>query len=98
LARPILGVPVGSPRRCYALALYGGHEAGTDLDSPSATLLGSLARDAEIAHARIESQMLQKQVIVLQSQLAQTSAHCCPGPPRPLTVSWAEPGFVKAPC
>ncbi|HEX9170638.1 MAG TPA: hypothetical protein VF886_17215 [Roseiarcus sp.] len=73
LARPILAVPVGNPRRCYAILLYGGHEAGTDLDSSERHLLGSLAHDAEIAYAQIESENLRKRVAVLEGKLAQAS-------------------------
>ena len=58
LERPVLVVPVGNARRCYALVLYGGHEIGTDLDSSERHLLGSLARDAEIAYAQVESETL----------------------------------------
>ena len=75
LARPILGVPVGNSRRCYALILYSGHEAGTDLDGAERRLLGKLAHDAEIAYAQIESETLQKRVSVLEHQLAQVSEH-----------------------
>jgi hypothetical protein len=71
LARPVLIVPVSNPRRCYAILLYGGHEVGTDLDSSERHLLGSLARDAEIAYAQIESETLQRRVAVLEGQLAQ---------------------------
>jgi hypothetical protein len=71
LARPILAVPVGNPRRCYAILLYGGHEAGTDLDSSERRLLGDLAHDAEIAYAQIESDNLRKRVALLEGQLAQ---------------------------
>jgi hypothetical protein len=71
LARPLLAVPVGNPRRCYAMILYSGHEAGTDLDSSEHHLLGSLAHDAEIAYAQIESEMLHKRVAALEGQLAQ---------------------------
>ena len=71
LARPLLAVPVGNPRRCYAMILYSGHEAGTDLDSSEHHLLGSLAHDAEIAYAQIESEMLHERVAALEGQLAQ---------------------------
>ncbi len=70
LARPILAVPVGNPRRCYAILLYGGHEAGTDLDNSERRLLGNLAHDAEIAYAQIESENLRKRVAALEGQLA----------------------------
>ena len=38
-------------------------------------LLGSLAHDAEIAYAQIESEMLRKRVNVLEGQLARASEH-----------------------
>jgi hypothetical protein len=71
LARPLLAVPVGNPRRCYAMILYSGHEAGTDLDSSERHLLGAFAHDAEIAYAQIECEMLHKRVAALEGQLAQ---------------------------
>src|SRR5271166_3670182 len=73
LARPVLGVPVGNRRRCYALLLYGAHENGTDLDGPERRLLGGLAHDAEIAYAQIEGETLRKRINVLENQLAQVS-------------------------
>ena len=63
-------MPVGNSRRCYALVLYSGHEAGTDLDGAERRLLGKLAHDAEIAYAQIESETLRKRVNVLEGQLA----------------------------
>jgi hypothetical protein len=72
LERPVLVVPVGNARRCYALVLYGGHEIGTDLDSNERHLLGSLARDAEIAYAQVESDTLRKRIAALEKQLAKT--------------------------
>ena len=70
LARPVLAVPVGNARRCYAILLYGGHEAGTDLDSAERHLLGGLAHDAEIAYAQVESETLQRRVALLEAELA----------------------------
>jgi hypothetical protein len=71
LARPALAVPIGNARRCYAVVLYGGHEAGTALDSNERHLLGSLAHDAEIAYAQVESETLHGRIAVLEGQLAQ---------------------------
>ena len=73
VARPLLAVPVGNPRRCYAMILYSGHEAGTDLDGGERHLLGGLAHDAEIAYAQIECENLRKRVAMLEGQLAQAS-------------------------
>ena len=72
LERPVLVVPVGNARRCYALVLYGGHEIGTDLDSSERHLLGSLARDAEIAYAQVESETLRRRIAILENELAKT--------------------------
>jgi hypothetical protein len=72
LERPVLVVPVGNARRCYALVLYGGHEIGTDLDSSERRLLGSLAHDAEIAYAQVESDTLRRRIAMLENQLAKT--------------------------
>src|ERR1700733_7975224 len=72
LERPVLVVPVGNGRRCYALVLYGGHEIGTDLDSSERHLLGSLARDAEIAYAQVESDALRRRIAILENELAKT--------------------------
>ncbi len=79
LARPVLGVPVGNPRRCFAVALYGGHVAGTDLDSNERELLVSLARDAEIAYAHIDHETLQQHIEVLEGRLAHASAQSSSG-------------------
>jgi hypothetical protein len=72
LERPVLVVPVGNARRCYALVLYGGHEVGTDLDVGERHLLGDLARDAEIAYAQVESETLRRRIAVLENELAKT--------------------------
>ena len=72
--RPVLGAPVGNPRRCFAVALYGGHEAGTDLDDKERDLLGGLAREAEIAYAHVEREQLQKRILDLEGQVARASS------------------------
>ncbi len=74
LGRPVLAVPVGNPRRCFAVALYSGHEAGTDLDKRERELLAGLARQAEIAYAYLEGEMLRQRVADLESRLAQAPA------------------------
>ncbi|HZZ59887.1 MAG TPA: hypothetical protein VFE63_01770 [Roseiarcus sp.] len=74
LGRPVLGVPVGNPRRCYAVLLYGGHEEGTDLDEAERELLARLAREAEISYGEVESETLRNRIDVLQSELARVSA------------------------
>jgi hypothetical protein len=73
LARPVFGVPVGNPRRRFAIALYSGHEAGTDLDGPERVLLAALARDAEIAYGQVERELLQRRVERLESLLGEAA-------------------------
>ncbi len=74
LARPVLGVPVSNPRRCFAVVLYGGHVIGTDLNSDERELLTKLARDAEIAYASVDRETLQKRIEALEGRLAHASA------------------------
>ena len=74
VARPVLAAPVGNARHCYAVVLYGGHEAGTDLDGNERHLLGSLAHEAGIAYAHVESETLRRRIAELEDQLARTLA------------------------
>ena len=67
-------MPVSNPRRCFAVALYGGHVIGTDLNSDERELLTKLARDAEIAYASVDRETLQKRIEALEGQLAHASA------------------------
>lgn len=69
LARPVLGVPVGNPRRRFAVVLYSAHELGTDLDGSERALLGALARYAEIAYGQVERETLQQRVEHLEGLL-----------------------------
>ncbi len=73
LARPVLGVPVGNPRRRFAVVLYSAHESGTDSNSPERALLGALARDAEIAYGQVEREILQKRVDHLEGLLGEAA-------------------------
>jgi hypothetical protein len=71
LGRPVLAAPVANPRRCFAVALYSGHEAGTDLDHAERDLLGRLARSAEIAYAEVEDETLRARIAELERTLQQ---------------------------
>ena len=62
LARPVLAVPIGNPRRRFALAVYSAHESGTDLDGAERELLAQLARDAEIAYGQVEREALLREI------------------------------------
>ncbi len=67
LARPVLAVPIGNPRRRFALAVYSAHESGTDLDGAERELLAQLARDAEIAYGQVEREALLREIERLKS-------------------------------
>jgi hypothetical protein len=71
LRRPQVAVAVGNPRRYHALALYGGHEAGTDLNQRERNLLARLARQAEIAYAYLENETLRRRIAGLEARPAQ---------------------------
>ena len=71
LGRPVLGVPIGNPRRRFAVVLYSAHVSGTDLDSAERALLGALALDAEIAYGQVERELLQKRVDSLENLLGE---------------------------
>jgi hypothetical protein len=71
LRRPQVAVAVGNPRRFFAIALYGGHEAGTDLNQRERDLLARLARQAEIAYAFLESETLRRRIAALEGRPAQ---------------------------
>ncbi|MBS0561538.1 MAG: hypothetical protein JSR21_15935 [Proteobacteria bacterium] len=68
LARPILAVPVASPRQTFAMALYGSHEVGTDLSHRERALLAELAHRAESAYAYLEIRRLRHRVEALEQR------------------------------
>jgi hypothetical protein len=70
LARPIIGVPASNPLRCFALALYGPHESGTDLDSNERAMLARLAHDAAAIYAELESARLRSEIGRLERELS----------------------------
>ncbi|RBP12295.1 hypothetical protein DFR50_114125 [Roseiarcus fermentans] len=73
LARPIFGVPIANARRRFAVVLYSGHEAGTDLHESERDLLGALARDAETAYGQVERELLQQRIERLEGQLREAA-------------------------
>ena len=86
LARPILGIPVGNPRRRIAVVLYGPHEAGTNLSEAERELLWGLAREAEISCEQVENETLRTRILALEGQ--HTSS--CGGLAKPcLAPNWS---------
>ncbi|MGB6905544.1 MAG: hypothetical protein WBE04_00310 [Methyloceanibacter sp.] len=71
LKRPILAVPAANPVRCFALALYGPHVSGTDLDSNERAMLGRVAGQAAAVYAELESGDLREKVVRLERELSE---------------------------
>ena len=83
----MLAAPVANPRRCFAVVLYSGHEAGTDLDHAERDLLGHLARSAEIAYAQVEDDTLRARIAELEHELAEARSSSGPAAVRPVRSS-----------
>lgn len=69
LGRPILAVPVGDRLRCLALALYGSHAAGTDLNHDERAMLAELANLAASAFMKLDHDQLCHRIAVLEGKL-----------------------------
>ncbi len=70
LNRPVLGVPVINPIRCFALALYGPHQSGTDLDSYERAILTRIATDAAAMYAELEIEQLRSKLEPVGNQIS----------------------------
>jgi hypothetical protein len=72
--QPALAAPVCNPLRCFAIALYGSHDSGADLDGAERGLIGKLAATAAVAYAQVEAQALRERVVALERELSLGSA------------------------
>ena len=70
LARPILAVPVTNRVNYFAIALYGPHTSGTDLDSNERAMLARLCDRAADCYAQMENEDLRKRIATLEDELA----------------------------
>ncbi len=70
LRRPILAIPVANRVRSFAVALYGPHAAGTDLDSNERAMLARLGERAADAYAQLETADLRERIATLEGELA----------------------------
>jgi hypothetical protein len=70
LRRPILAIPVASPIRSFAVALYGPHAEGTDLDGNERAMLARLGKRAADCYAHLETAALRKRIATLEGELA----------------------------
>jgi hypothetical protein len=69
LPRPILAVPVGDRLRCLALALYGPHATGNDLNQDERSMLSELAEKAASAFTKLNEDELRQRIEALESKL-----------------------------
>ena len=68
--RPIFAVPIANPMRCYALAFYGPHASGADLDLNERDMLARLGKNAAAVLAELENAELRRRIDRLESELA----------------------------
>ncbi len=74
LMRPILAVPVGDRLRCLALALYGPHASGTDLNHDERSMLSGLADVAATVLTKLDHDELCRRIVVLERELREVDA------------------------
>ena len=71
--QPVLATPICNQLRCFAIAFYGSHDSGADLDSPERELIGKLAATAAVAYAKVEVDSLRERIAVLERELPRNS-------------------------
>ena len=79
LMRPILAVPIGDRLRCLALALYGPHATGNDLNHDERTMLTELADKAASAFMKLNDGELRKRIATLESEIETIAAELAAG-------------------
>jgi hypothetical protein len=70
LRRPIVAVPVCSRVHCFAVALYGPHASGADLDTNERAMLARLADGAADAYAQLENDGLRARIAALEQEVS----------------------------
>ena len=68
LRRPILAVPVANRVSCFAIALYGPHATGTDLDDNERRMLARVGDHAADCYAQLENEELRRRVALLEGE------------------------------
>ena len=81
-SRPVLAVPAANPIRCFALALYGPHASGADLDANEHAMLKRIAQDAAAVYAEIENNDLRHRISTLERKLSGNGARAEKRPKR----------------
>ena len=67
--QPIVAVPVGDRIRCLALAFYGPHATGNDLNHDERAMLAELAEKAACAFIKLDHDQLRHRIVELEYEL-----------------------------
>jgi hypothetical protein len=79
---PCLAVPVcGGAHQGVAVALYGPHVTGSDIDPDERAMLQEFATRAAVAYDRVETELLRAEVRALRAELAARGAAAVGGAP-----------------
>jgi hypothetical protein len=72
LNRPILAVPAANRIHCFAVALYGPHASGADLDTYERAMLARIGEDAAAVYAELEINQLRSRIATFEQQVSAT--------------------------
>ncbi len=72
--QPVIATPVCNQLRCFAIALYGSHFSGADIDGAERDLISKLAATAAVAYAQVEAQALRERIVALEREISLGSA------------------------
>ena len=81
-SRPVLVVPAANPLRCFALALYGPHASGADLDANERAMLKRIGQNAAAVYAEIENDELRHRIATLERKLTKAGSGAAKRPKR----------------
>ena len=73
-ARPILAVPVLARRQVVAVALYGQHYSGADLDADEVRVLEKVTDASGAAFDHVEAEVLRRRNADLEKRMRELSA------------------------
>jgi hypothetical protein len=72
---PCLAVPVcGGAREGIAVALYGPHSTGSDINADEREMLQKMAAEAGLGYDRVETELLRREVLELRKQIGAAPA------------------------
>lgn len=73
---PVVAVPIGTDAKTlYAVALYGAHNTGDDLNADERKLLFEVAQKAALAYEHLRAKLLQAEVDRLKHELQVSTVH-----------------------